>query len=107
MDGYRVFSVDHERFPDLKKLTADLDASDIKTVVILDPGIKKDSDYDIYRAGLENHLYVKNSNGTPVYGLYGQVGRHIQILPIQTPGNGGVLYIPGLSISVWRVIGMI
>jgi alpha-glucosidase len=69
MDGFRVFTVNRERFPNLKKLTADLDADGIKTVTILDPGVKKDPDYDIYQEGLNNNLYVKNANGKPLYGV--------------------------------------
>lgn len=69
MDGYRVFTVDPERFPNLKKLTTDLDAEGIKTVTILDPGVKKDSDFDIYCDGLKNNLYVKNPNGKPMFGV--------------------------------------
>ena len=69
MDGYRVFTVDRDRFPDLKKLTAELESDGIKTVTIIDPGIKKDSSFAIFRDGLQNNLYVKNANGKPSYGV--------------------------------------
>jgi alpha-glucosidase len=69
MDGYRVFTVDRERFPDLKSLTSDLEKEGIKTVTILDPGIKKDPAFDIYRDGVKENLFIKNPNGKPIHGV--------------------------------------
>jgi alpha-glucosidase len=69
MDGYRVFTVDNERFPDLKKLTTDLEIDGVKTVTILNPGVKRDPEYDIYRDGFKNNLYVKDHNGKPIHGV--------------------------------------
>jgi alpha-glucosidase len=51
MDGYRVFTTNHERFPDLLQLTDELRAQGIKIVTIIDPGVKKDSRYSVYRQG--------------------------------------------------------
>lgn len=69
MDGYRVFTVDHDRFPDLKNFVSDLDSKGVKTVTIVNPGIKKDSNYDLFQEGIKNDLFVKNPNGKPLYGL--------------------------------------
>ena len=59
MRGYRVFTVDQSRFPDLSRLAADLDAQGVKLVAILDPGVKRDPDYDVYRQGLAEDVFCK------------------------------------------------
>ena len=64
MDGYRVFSWDKERFPNPKKLVGDLKAEGFQTVLIIDPGIKIDKNYDVYADGLGKDVYVKNADGT-------------------------------------------
>lgn len=69
MDGYRVFTVNSERFPNLKKLTTDLEAEGIHTVTILDPGIKTDPNFDIYLEGKKKNYYIKKPNGKPINGL--------------------------------------
>jgi alpha-glucosidase len=69
MDDYRVFTVHPKRFPNLKKLVDDLEAEGVKTVAILDPGIKKDSRYFAYRDGLKGGHFVKQPNGKPLHGL--------------------------------------
>ena len=40
MDGYRVFTFDTNRFPDPQSLTEKLSKQGVKTVVIVDPGVK-------------------------------------------------------------------
>jgi alpha-glucosidase len=51
MDGFRVFTWDREKF-DLPRLTADLAELGFKTIAIVDPGVKKDLGYEVYREGL-------------------------------------------------------
>ncbi|MBN1149576.1 MAG: hypothetical protein JXA78_20110 [Anaerolineales bacterium] len=52
MDGYRVFTVDQGRFPDLAALAEELGQKGIRLVTILDPGVKEDIDYFLFREGL-------------------------------------------------------
>lgn len=66
MDGYRVFTVDPARFPDLPRLSRDLAEQDIRLVVILDPGVKIDPDYRIYAEGKSDSLYLVDPSGAPV-----------------------------------------
>src|SRR5437588_9984563 len=40
MNGYRVFTFDTNRFPDPKRMVEQLAAQGVKTVVIVDPGVK-------------------------------------------------------------------
>lgn len=67
MDGYRVFTWDKERFPDPKKLVADLRSDGFQTVLIIDPGIKVDPNYKIYADGKRSGIFVKNPDGTELH----------------------------------------
>lgn len=64
MDGYRVFTWDKKRFPDPPKLISDLKNDGIKTVLIIDPGIKVVENYDVYADGRKEGIFVKNPDGT-------------------------------------------
>ncbi|MEO7660710.1 MAG: glycoside hydrolase family 31 protein [Pyrinomonadaceae bacterium] len=64
MDGYRVFTWDKKRFPDPPKLISDLRQDGFRTVLIIDPGIKVDSDYSIYNDGRQKNVFVKNPDGS-------------------------------------------
>jgi len=59
MDGYRVFTVDRQRFPDLPALAQDLERQGVHLVSIVDPGVKIDPGYRLYREGLEKDLFCK------------------------------------------------
>jgi len=63
MDGYRVFSINPKRFPDMRKLTDDLEKKGIKTVVSINPAVKKDHKYRIFLEGLEKDSFCKLPNG--------------------------------------------
>ncbi len=61
MDGFRCFTWDPKGFPEPRALLAELEATGFKTTVILDPGIKTDPDWDVYREGLERGCYVQRA----------------------------------------------
>jgi alpha-glucosidase len=69
MDGYRVFTVDKNRFPDLSALADDLLAQGIRLVPIIDPGVKIDPQYHVYQEGLKAGLYVRQPDGEPLKGV--------------------------------------
>lgn len=75
MDGYRVFTVDKRRFPDLKRLSADLEAQGIRLVTIIDPGVKCDPEYDVYAQGTAERRFCflpgvdEESNGEEIHGV--------------------------------------
>lgn len=64
MDGYRVFTWDKKRFPDPAKMIGDLKADGFKTVLIIDPGLKVDENYEVYKDGKRKDLFVKNPDGS-------------------------------------------
>jgi len=63
MDGYRVFTWDDERFPDPKALISDLGRQGFRVVTIVDPGVKVDENYRVYREGRERDVYCKTHRG--------------------------------------------
>jgi len=68
MDGYRVFTWDKTRFPDPPKLIGDLRRDGFRTVVIIDPGIKVDMNYHVYREGQAGGHFVKDEKGAEFHG---------------------------------------
>jgi len=59
MDAYKVFTWDKSRFPNPKKMLANLKKMGIQTVVIMDPGIKVEESYKTYKSGMKNDVFVK------------------------------------------------
>ena len=68
MDGFRCFTWDKEKFPDPKGMVDTLKAQGFQTMVIIDPGIKKDKTYDVFTEGLENDYFCKRIDGHYVEG---------------------------------------
>lgn len=69
LDGYRDFTVDKTRFPDLKGLTDRLLKGNVGTIVINDAGIKVDENYKIYDFCMKNDLAAKHPNGDTYVGV--------------------------------------
>lgn len=68
MNGYRVFTWDASRFPDPKALVTDLKRDGFHTVVIIDPGIKVDDAYGVYRSGQAAGVFVRRQDGSEFRG---------------------------------------
>ena len=69
MDGFRVFTWDRTAFPDPAGLMADLAADGIKSVLIVDPGVKADdADYPVAADGLANRHFCAYPDGRPFVG---------------------------------------
>lgn len=63
MDHYKVFTVNQERFPDLKELTGDLAEMGMRIVTIMDPGVKIEEGYNIYEDGIQNGYFAQTPEG--------------------------------------------
>ncbi|WP_310557528.1 glycoside hydrolase family 31 protein [Flavobacterium sp.] len=63
MEGFRCFTWSKEYFPDPKRMVADLAQDGFKTVVIIDPGIKIDPEYSVYKEALEKDYFCKRADG--------------------------------------------
>lgn len=68
MDGYRVFTWDCKRFPDPEKLIEDLERDGFKVVTIVDPGVKVDPDYHVYKDGSARRYFCTYPNGEEYHG---------------------------------------
>jgi len=63
-DNYKPFTWDHERFPDPKKMIADLRAQSFRVVCIVDAHPKVEKGYAPYDGGITGNYFVKNPDGT-------------------------------------------
>jgi alpha-glucosidase len=63
MDGYRCFTWNHDHFPDPKGMIDDLRAAGFQTVVMIDPGIRVDKNYDVYQSGIEQDVFCYRATG--------------------------------------------
>ena len=62
MDGYRCFTWNRKYFPDPKKMVKELSAEGFKTVVIIDPGIRVDDNYWVFKEGKKNRYFCRRSD---------------------------------------------
>ena len=63
MEGFRCFTWNKEYFPDPKRMVKELADNGFKTVAIIDPGIKIDNDYSVFKEGLEKDYFCKRADG--------------------------------------------
>lgn len=63
MDGYRVFTWDKKDFPNPGDFNRELKEAGIKTVTIVDPGVKLDPGYRAYDEGRAKDVFCKNPGG--------------------------------------------
>lgn len=68
MDKYKVFTFDKERFPDPKGLNDYLHGKNLKTVYMIDPGIKAEEGYFIDDQGRAGDYFVKDKKGAAFLG---------------------------------------
>ena len=62
MDGYRCFTWNKDYFPDPAKMISELEADGFKTVVIIDPGIKIDADYPVFKEGKAKNYFCRRGD---------------------------------------------
>jgi alpha-glucosidase len=63
MEGFRCFTWDKKHFPDPKRMVKELEDDGFKTVVIIDPGIKIDLEYDVFKEALDKDYFCKRADG--------------------------------------------
>ncbi|NJL74484.1 MAG: DUF4968 domain-containing protein [Saprospiraceae bacterium] len=68
MDGYRCFTWDEKHFPNPTAMIKDLENQGFKTVVMIDPGLRVDEDYEVYQSGLAVDAYCKRTSGELMVG---------------------------------------
>jgi alpha-glucosidase len=62
MDGYRVFTIDPHSFPNVLALSEQAENQGVKLVSILNPGVKIDRGYRLYRDGIQQEIFCKLPN---------------------------------------------
>ncbi len=60
MDEYRVFTWDDKRHKDFENELRTLKQDGFKVVTIIDPGVKVDENYSVYKEGIEKDYFVKD-----------------------------------------------
>ncbi len=69
MDGYRVFTADPVRFGDLEGLCGDLAARGTRVVTIVDPAVKADESFEVFRQGRDDGRFLPDADGRPLLGV--------------------------------------
>jgi alpha-glucosidase len=87
-DSYKPFTWDHQRFPDPKKMLADLRSQGFRVVCIVDPHPKKEKGYAPYDSGIAGNHFVKWPNGSVYEG---------PVWPSQAEKNPGPSVFPDFS----------
>ncbi|RIK96943.1 MAG: alpha-glucosidase [Proteobacteria bacterium] len=65
MDAYRVFTWHPKRFPDPARLVRELGEAGFRVVPIVDPGVKVDEQWAVFRDGQANEVFVRHEDGSP------------------------------------------
>ncbi|MEL7375699.1 MAG: TIM-barrel domain-containing protein, partial [Bacteroidota bacterium] len=68
MDGYRCFTWNEAYFPDPKRLVSDLRKSKFETVVMIDPGLRVDEEYEVYKSGIKQDVFCRRKDGRHMVG---------------------------------------
>lgn len=68
MRHYRVFTWNDQRFPNPAATIHDLHQQGFHVVTIVDPGVKVDPSFSVYREGLERKMFVSAEQGGPFQG---------------------------------------
>jgi alpha-glucosidase len=70
MDNYRVFTFNHDRFPDPPGLMKWLADRGVKAVTIIDPGVKYEPGgaYKVFNEGTAHDYFLKQTDGKPYVG---------------------------------------
>jgi len=63
MDGYRVFTWDPAKFPDLPRMLTKMRAERLRLVVIVDPGVKAEPGYPVFDEGRRRNAFCKTDSG--------------------------------------------
>lgn len=66
MDDYRCFTWNKELFPDPSQMIKDLNEQGFEMIVMIDPGIKIDKDYFVYKQGAEKRYFCSRPDGEMV-----------------------------------------
>ncbi len=64
MDGKEGFTWDKRNFPRPAELLGNLEEQGIKTVLIINPGVKIDPEHPVWKEGFDNNYFCRRAEGT-------------------------------------------
>lgn len=67
-DGKRYFTWDHHKFPNPEEMLANLTSRGRKMVTIVDPHLKEDSNFEVFKDARDQDLFVKDKSGNNYQG---------------------------------------
>ncbi|RYZ03164.1 MAG: DUF4968 domain-containing protein [Myxococcales bacterium] len=63
MDGYRVYTWNKERFPDVPQMMQAAESDGFKVITIVDPGVKHEPGYAVFEQGRAQGVFCKTEAG--------------------------------------------
>ncbi len=63
MNGYRVFTWDATKFPDVPGMVSQMTSDKFRLVTIVDPGVKSEPGYRVFDEGRKHNLFCKTEAG--------------------------------------------
>ena len=63
MKGYRVFTWDADKFPNVPAMVAQMTSDKFRLVTIVDPGVKSEPGYRVFDEGRKHNLFCKTEAG--------------------------------------------
>lgn len=67
MNGYRIFTVDQEKFKGLGQYAQELRSNGMRVVLIIDPGVVVERTNDPYMRGIAKDVFLKWAKGMEPY----------------------------------------
>ena len=68
MDEFRVFTINNRDFPDPKRMNDYLHGNGFRSVYMIDPGVKVDENYYVYKTGKEQDVFVRDAYRNEFHG---------------------------------------
>lgn len=68
MDEFRVFTINNRDFPDPKRMNDYLHGNGFRSVYMIDPGVKVDENYFVYKTGKEQDVFVRDAYRNEFHG---------------------------------------
>lgn len=68
MDSFKVFSFSSQRFPEPQAMVGQLAEMHLRTVVIVDPGVKREEGYNIYEQGKAMQAFIRDRRDQELVG---------------------------------------
>lgn len=68
MDEFRVFTINNRDFPDPKRMNDYLHGNGFRSVYMIDPGVKVDENYFVYKTGKGQDVFVRDAYRNEFHG---------------------------------------